>query len=401
MRVLDRALSALRPERTERLLVTSCMAQGDACRDAWVEFQRESRALTELFRTDRGELRRLGPMLHHNLRRNDAPVDSRLLTVLRTGFLREELRSRIYRTTLIQALSALNSAGVSVLVMGGASLGEWAYDDPALRHSHDIDLLVDDREIERARCALTEAGFAAEPSVEQTAPSVTRERTAVMNHRNGLPVVLHTSLYEPSCHSSSFDDLRSGARSIAIDGTPALVLSAADSLAHAIGQACFTPRRTTLQWACDAWAISASRVEIDPERFFRTLAKARLVLPAAVLLRYLSESGAPFPQALLGEATRRAKVTTALDRDLALHGLRRAIPGGFASVLRRMPDASTRAAMVFWTAFPTPAYVRWSHPLRNPALLPLWYVDRIGGAAMELAGARLHGRAPASPDDAP
>lgn len=372
------ALSALLPSPAETTLLKACLAPGDTGREAWAGFQKQERELTELFRTDRGELKRLGPLLFDNLRRNGAPTDARLLTVLKTGFLREELRSRIYHDILGQALRALEAEGIDALVLGGAALSLWAYDQPALRHSHDIDLLVGQRNVAGAAAALRSAGFAAEGNSPPGGSD-----TMVLCHGTGLPVRLHTSLFELSCHSAPVEALRTGSRAVATGEMSARVLGPEDSLAHVLGRAASSPRRSNLQWACDAWMICVRTPSLEQDRLLGVLGSARLLLAGVILLRYLGELGANIPSALLQEAERRTQAATALERDLALYGLRRGGPRGLLGVLRRMPSYATRFAMLRWLSFPSPGYVRWAYQLRSPLLTPVYYLAR---AASGLAG---------------
>ena len=67
------ALATLHPGRADTLLLRACLADGDDCRSAWTAFTGDGRDLVQLFRTDRGELKRLGPLLGWNLQRNQAP----------------------------------------------------------------------------------------------------------------------------------------------------------------------------------------------------------------------------------------------------------------------------------------------------------------------------------------
>lgn len=371
-------LSALLPSGSETTLLRACLAPGDAGREAWAGFQKQERDLAELFRTDRGELKRLGPLLFDNVRRNGAPTRAPLLTVLKTGFLREELRSRIYQDILCRALRALEAEGISAIVLGGAALSLWAYDQPALRHSHDIDLLIGEPDLARAEAALRNAGFAAAGG-----PSPGNPGAAVLCHGTGLPVRLHTSLFELSCHPAPLEALRAGSRAVAVGEMSARVLGPEDSLAHVLGRAAGSPRRSNLQWACDAWMICARTPSLQQDRLLGVLGDARLLLAGAVLLRYLQELGAGIPNTLPEEAERRTRTVTGLERDLALYGLRRGGPRGLLGVLRRLPTQGTRVAMLRWLAFPSPDYVRWAYQLRSPLLTPVFYLAR---AASGLAG---------------
>ncbi|MCU0948052.1 MAG: nucleotidyltransferase family protein [Porphyrobacter sp.] len=64
-----------------------------------------------------------------------------------------------HRTALMGLLARLADAGVAVTVMKGTALAYLAYDQPAMRRRGDTDLLIDERDLERARAILAEAGF--------------------------------------------------------------------------------------------------------------------------------------------------------------------------------------------------------------------------------------------------
>jgi hypothetical protein len=368
--VLRRALAALLPGHDEGLLLQACLGEGERCRDAWQAFTAEGRDLAELFRTDRGEQKRLGPLLAWNLRRNGVEAEQSLLTVLRTGMLREELRSELYRDILMDALLALDDARVTFLALGGADLGVSVYAEPMLRHAHDIDLLLAERDIERSARALERGGFRRVTS---------RDGVVELRHGRELPVRLNGSLFHLSCHPSSFDALLVANRIQDLGGRSARVLAREDALAFVLGRACYSAKRVTLQWACDAWMLSKHGT-LRAERLIDTLQRGRLLLPASVLLRYLADLGAPFEAGLVDHVERAAARHDALDRDLALHGLRHGMTAGWRAVLARMPDRSARLRALGWMALPSSTYVRWAHRVEHGALVPWYYVKRALGA---------------------
>ena len=367
---LRRALAALLPGDDEGLLLQACLADRDRCRYAWQAFTADGRDLAELFRTDRGEQKRLGPLLAWNLRRNGVEAEPSLLTVLRTGMLREELRSELYRGILMEVLRALDEAQVTFLALGGADLGVSVYPEPMLRHAHDIDLLMTERDVERSARALERAGFHRVPS---------EDGVVELRHGRELPVRLNASLFHLSCHPGSFDALLASNRIQDLGGRSARVLAREDALALALGRACYSAKRATLQWACDAWMLS-KQAPLHPERLIGTLQHARLLLPASVLLRYLAALGAPFEQGLVDQVEEAARGSNALDRDLALHGLRHGLPAGWRSALGRMPDRVTRLWALGRMTLPSPAYVRWAHGVQRRVLMPWYYVKRALGA---------------------
>jgi hypothetical protein len=66
-----------------------------------------------------------------------------------------------HRKTLTDLLASLAQADISVTVMKGTALAYLAYDLPAVRRRGDTDLLIHERDLERARGILKDAGFSA------------------------------------------------------------------------------------------------------------------------------------------------------------------------------------------------------------------------------------------------
>ncbi len=362
-----RALRALLPGTDESLLLQACLADGDACADAWNRFMRSGHDLVEMFRTDRGGRRRLGPLLEWNLRRNEIAVDPALLTVLRTGALREELRSRLFREIVAEAIDALTGTNVDFVALGGVDLGMSAYPNPVLRHTHDIDLLLHESDIAQSADALRRVGFLRAPD---------EEGVRILKHRRDLPVRLNTALFHLSCHEGGFDDVAGTSRRQDVGGRMARVLSREDAMAAALGRPCYSTRRANLQWACDAWMV-ASRGPLHADSLIAALTRARLLLPASVLLRYVSDLGAPVQALVLERVEAAAKKSTPLDRDLALHGLRHGTIDGWRAVLARMPDRTTRLQALRWIALPSPKYVSWAHDVEHVGMVPWYYAHRV------------------------
>jgi len=369
---LFRALDALLPTQEHAALLRASLATGVPAREAWKAVANNGRSLPELFRTDHGDFRRLGPLLAWNLRRNDIEeVDPALLTVLRTSLLREELRSELYRDILAEVIDVLTAAGISFIVVAGADLGASAYPSPALRHAHDIDLLIDRGHVDHAADALANVGYRRVR---------TEDEVAELRHGRELPVRLNTGLFNLTCHPSDYAALYEESRTQTIGATSAQVLSREDALALVLGRAAYNPNRFNLQWACDAWMI-ASHGPLRTDRVLETLARARLLPSSSVFARFLYELGAPLSRDIPDSLQSAAMTTSSFDRDLALHALRRSTRGGFHSALQRMPSSRVKLSALAWVLFPSPAYIRWAHNKSNTADVSATYVTRILKAA--------------------
>ncbi|MFO1037707.1 MAG: nucleotidyltransferase family protein [Geminicoccaceae bacterium] len=98
---------------------------------------------------------------------------------LRVALIHERARCEAIAAIAGRAFAALDAAGISPTLVGGCAFAAH-YPDPAHRHCHDLDLLVDDPA--QAIRALAEAGF--EPGTDRNHPHCVRDRS-------GFPLVLH------------------------------------------------------------------------------------------------------------------------------------------------------------------------------------------------------------------
>jgi hypothetical protein len=152
-------LSVILPTPEQTSLLRACLCTGDSGRQAWNLWQEQFGEANNGCRDDRRVPKSLRPLLLNALRRNDVLVDRALLTSLRRAYLTEELRSKIYRRICQNVLSVLTSERVPAILLKGAALAETIYGDPALRHCHDIDILVRDDDLPRAASLLSPLGF--------------------------------------------------------------------------------------------------------------------------------------------------------------------------------------------------------------------------------------------------
>jgi hypothetical protein len=74
----------------------------------------------------------------------------------RTAMAVEKVKERLMR-----ASTALGQAGVAYAVVGGNAVAEWVgrVDQAAVRFTQDVDVLIDRKDLEAAKAALTAAGF--------------------------------------------------------------------------------------------------------------------------------------------------------------------------------------------------------------------------------------------------
>jgi hypothetical protein len=355
---LSEAVSTLLPRPADTLLLKGCLDReaGWQALQAWFPQQPDPvAALT------RPAIRWLLPLVSHACAHHRVSPDSALLTVLKTAALREQLRTRSYRAIRRRLLRSLATAAVHPVVIKGAALSELVYPDAALRHAHDVELLIRRAEWDRARAALAAVGFAgAVPG-----PGASRME---LTHVSGLPVVLHSRLFRVPFYNSPGEDVGMRTENAALDGVTVQVLSPAAMLVHACGDALHSVNLGSYRWIVDAWFVLNRRRDLDGDELVRIASARRLALPLALSLRYLrDELGAPVPEKACDRLTALAAEDRSIGPELALHAAR-AFAGGVGPLLARTRTVRGRAAILRHLLFPSVGLLPWVTQPRSPRL---------------------------------
>lgn len=317
-------------------------------------------------------LRRLYPMLGHSLGGEVEAFDRRLAAMLRAGTLWEEQRTARLHEILAIVLSTLRSASVSPILLKGVALAETAYPRPSLRHCHDIDLLIDPRDLEAATAALTGSEF---QLAERQPPA--RAGSVYLVHRDGLPIQFHTRLLPAPQWTLPTAAMVARAEVIDIAGQSVRIFRPADMLLHVCalaGQgAAISPG-----WVVDAALIQRTRplTAEDWEALTNTAADSGLALPILVMLACLADAFAvPVPNGPLERLAGRVRHLSRAEKDAILAATRRA-PG---VRLTHMIDASgwrSRLEILRWLVAPSPPHLKAWCAERNLPWSPVWYVAR-------------------------
>lgn len=176
----------------------------------------------------------VAPLLYRRAREGmTPPPPSDLLGGLREAYLDSAARGVAARRQLARLLAALAEAGVPVIVLKGAYLGEALYGDAALRPMGDIDLLVRPADLSAAGRALRALGYAeGEPRAGDPDYSI-HHHARPFRRPGAFAVELHRNLVDDS-GPVRIDADRLWTRAIAtrLAGVPALALSHEDLVVH-------------------------------------------------------------------------------------------------------------------------------------------------------------------------
>lgn len=346
----------MHPTRDETLLLRALVLSDQRGAEAWKQFGQAQGDLTELFRTDRGELRRLSPLLARSLKTNGADVDTRLWTVLRTASMREGLRAKIYQDVLREVVSTLRARAIPFAVFRGAAIGALAYGDVSARHSHDIDVLVHASDVARAEAALLTAGYLREQARELEAGQTP---VASVLHSTSLPVRLHSTLFELNCYELDTAFLLNSVRGADLEGVTAPVLAPEVTLLQLLAHASYSTTRFTLQWVPDAFRVAALVTNWDA--FAQLVHDAQLSLAVYAQVAYLeNEIGNVLPASALEQLRTAALKSTHPERDFALYGARVGSRVGARSLFGAVHSPVERLQLAKWLAFPSAEYLRWA-----------------------------------------
>jgi hypothetical protein len=369
-RALSWALSRILPGPEETALLKVLLHRGTSARTAWTVLKRNVPDLPTLFRIDTGGRNRLAPLLLASLRENEIEADARLLTVLRTAYVREELRSRVYFEIAGEVLGELGKRGVPFTVLKGGALAPTVYAEPCLRHAHDLDILVYEGSITEAVDVLEGLGLL-------RARDLADGWGAACRHGSGLPVLLLSRLFRRRYYGLDLSRLRDDGREVTIGGSPAHIMSTAHNLVHALGHASYCPSRSTLLWSTDAWTILEAEDGVDWDKVLASTREAGLEIPVFAQLRYLrAELGAAIPREPLERCGQWAARKDPMRRDMALSGTRRSRgrPPGLSGW--EAPGPKGRLEVLRWELFPSREYLRWVHGKNWRVSYPLLYLIR-------------------------
>ena len=340
--VLSDTFSALLPTEQDTLLMRACLCTGDAGKEAWFAWLEHIGKPREELAHRRSMLSDFLPLLHVATKRSKAEVQLDLAFYLRAAYFREELRSESYRGILQSVLRALKDAGIDFTVLKGAALAGTVYDDWALRHCHDIDLLVDEADLAPASRALQNAG------VRQYYEPSRMSRDIRLLHDRGLPIELHADLFRLPLHQSGTFTMVERRQTEDVVGLSAHVLSPSDTLLHVCGHKACPQSGANLRWVTDAWSIVTKCADLDWNAFLDAATRTKLALPLDVMLTYLaSHLDAPIPETVLRSLAREAAHLGVRGRH---HGLRTA-----------MRNLRSRAFLLRWRLFPSASYLRWRY----------------------------------------
>lgn len=359
---LGNLLSLLLPSPTQTLLLQACLRHDDVGWAAWQGWlQRVGDPLVSI-KHDRDGSKRMLPLLCRMLSRRANQVDAELLTVLRTAYLRESLRSETFAAICRDVLLPLQHHKVPVLLLRGAALQQGVYPEAALRHCHDLDLLIAPGDRDRAaRILLAEGNCRAG-----------RRHNALsdlgLQHQSGLPIIIHSQPFRISSSRNLLADIWYRSEQSPAFGHTVNRMAITDMLLHICGHAALASSRTTGVWVSDAFHLLMGKSVIDWDALLAGAKRAQLTLPLSIMLDYLATAfELPLEQTGLGRIRDAAAQSGRVEQELALWGAFQGCNGDTQQLWHRAQIGYERRALRRWLLMPSLGFL-YATAGRHPTL---------------------------------
>lgn len=360
------SLKTLVPDEVRTLLLRAALLDGEARDQAWARLVEAGVDLPEVFRADTVGVKRLGPLLYLSNRDAGGERPAEWNAVLRTAYGREEMRTSEYAKILGNLIRALNEAGVEHVLLTGAALGYTVYEQPTLRHSHDIDLWVRPDSETDVVAAVEPAGFSSPRRTPLSGGIVTG-----LVHDSLLPTLLHELFFRIPGLGPDLESAWGESQKVEVLGAPTRVLAPHHALLRVCARTSLCAHRAGTQWVADAVHILRAG-DVDWDAFVRSADTGQLAAPALVFLEYVKrELDQEIPEDALDRLEEAAVRTTPFTRDILLFGTRHHAPGRTAyHELDATPKATRELSRTL--LFPSADYLRWSFGKANGFAPMLW-----------------------------
>lgn len=346
-------LNLLLPSEAGRRMLRAMLLRGDS-QTAALGPVLQSRDLGMRTQLEQAAARAQRQLLHLAVADSGYQCDPAMATTLRTARVREQARAGRVNRLAGKALAALTTPGIRVWALKGIVLANRDYPDAGLRHTHDLDLLVDPRDLEPAVTALAAAGFRPGGSDPGRLPARAR-----LLHPSGFPLELHTALFPDPTYGMPLGNATEDAEMAEVLGQRVGILSREMQFLQILGLAASTAQRHSLRWVTDSHFLLHRASGFRWDRFLGLCESSRLALPASVMLRYLaSDLAMAVPQTVLDRVDALALAPSPLERDLALAGARAGYGDGMVLVRNARSGWKARLRTTCWVFFPSRAYLR-------------------------------------------
>jgi len=306
---------------------------------------------------------------------------------LHLAYLRANIANWQWSAVLDDLLAQFARANIPLVLLKGAALSVTLYADPALRQIGDLDVLIRATDKERAGALLSANGFAT--LLDLTAgfrEQFGSEQCYTRRGKRAATVDLHWNVINRPryAHALDVEWFWARTRAVPLNAQRVTVLDWDAQLLHLAEHFIVHHQMRGLRWSYDlALLLALHQHELHWEQILDAARQFEILPALAAVLTHVTDTwGVAIPESIrasLAESTRglanhlEVIVSTSERID--------------ATILREgmsFHDWRTRAAYFFHVFFPSPDYMRERYRIAHPALLPLFYLLRLGLGARRL-----------------
>lgn len=339
----------------------------------------------------------LAPLAYAALKKCDlfnvAPKSA--IETLRIDYLRASIANRLAFQELARLLDRFERENISAIVLKGGALALTLYDDIALRPMGDLDLLIHQSSLGRAREILIEEGYedgyaaltgmagrdAVRFSVAQSFQRMGKRPSQIDIHWHAFTTPYYFERIPVEWFWQRATEFSVGpARALAFSPGAQLLHLAAHCMLHGY-------RRRI--WSYDIAQLIARRFdEIDWDEIVRAAARFGL---SQLLSKALIEAREQWRVSVPASASERLQSAHTPLKGRMVSGAAEAVSGGPLDLINGFGLLGARKKLDYWKgiAFPSASYMQSRFQIRNQALLLPWYVWRVGRAVCLMARAGL------------
>jgi hypothetical protein len=341
----------------------------------------------------------VGPLLYDAIRGRElvpAPVEEALQWI----YQQTAIQNAYVGIGLAEALDCLAAAGIPVMVLKGAALGEELYGNAALRPMTDVDLLLHAGDALVAVGQLQALDYEHVHDEPHAGLTLAYENEITLRRPGVVPVTLeiHWHLLDAPHYQQRVapEWFWQTAQELPLAGRPAQVLSPEANLLYLSAHLVLHHKGIGLRWFYDiATLVARSGRLIDWDMLLEKADAFHLVTPVQrVLAELAGEWGVPVPETRLAEALalpvspmeqRVVSWLTAPDRPVAQR---------FWADLVGLPGWRARLPFALAHLFPSPSYMRQRYAIDSDWLIPLAYPYRWALGLRELLSSQGHASEP-------
>jgi hypothetical protein len=269
------------PDEIQELLLRAVLLPGDPGTAAWA-------AVRPRIDIDHlpGELHRLMPPLSKALTAHG--VDDPELPRLKGVYQFSWYRNQLLFTDAAAVLGALEATGVPTMLVRGAAMAVAHYGDTGVRLMNDVDVLVREGEMDRARHVADAEGWRPVAGSERFER---REAAAALRNDQGRVIRLH---WQPSRNVSlpgvAWEPMWQRAVDVTFHHTATRVPSPADHLVLACIDGARANSGSTLRWITDVTVLLGAVPDLDWDLVVSEARRHHVSLLVGEALRYLVEA---------------------------------------------------------------------------------------------------------------